>query len=196
MRQLDTMNAVAVKQLKEWAEIIADWEAHNRYQILDGDGNAALEAGEARSSWLSRQFLKGRRPFTIEIRSGAETALIVRRPFRFYFHTAEIVLPSGRVLGSIDRQFHLFRRSYVVRDAAGREMSQLGGPFFRPWTFRIMERGKEVGVISKKWSGFGREVFTDADMFGVQFPPDAGAEYKAVLLGAVFLIDFVHFEMH
>lgn len=34
----------------------------------------------------------------------------------------------------------------------------------------------------------------DADNFGVTFPPDATPELKAVLLGAVFLIDFMFFE--
>jgi len=39
-----------------------------------------------------------------------------------------------------------------------------------------------------------KEGFTDADSFGVTFPADWDVELKALLLGAVFLIDFVHFE--
>ena len=46
----------------------------------------------------------------------------------------------------------------------------------------------KIGKISKKWSGFGREIFTDADMFGVCFPMDLEVKLKAVLMGAVFLI--------
>ena len=34
----------------------------------------------------------------------------------------------------------------------------------------------------------------DADNFGVTFPPNASPEAKAILLGAVFLIDFMFFE--
>ena len=35
---------------------------------------------------------------------------------------------------------------------------------------------------------------TDADNFGVELPADLDASVKAVFLGAVFLVDFVHFE--
>lgn len=46
----------------------------------------------------------------------------------------------------------------------------------------------KVGKISKQWSGFVREAFTDADMFGISFPIDLDVKIKAVLLGACFLI--------
>ena len=39
-----------------------------------------------------------------------------------------------------------------------------------------------------------KESFTDADNFGITFPKGIDLSQKAVLLGAVFLIDFVHFE--
>lgn len=46
----------------------------------------------------------------------------------------------------------------------------------------------QVGKISKQWSGMAKEVFTDADSFGVTFPLDLDVKMKATLLGAVFLI--------
>ena len=46
----------------------------------------------------------------------------------------------------------------------------------------------EVGKISKQWTGFIREAFTDADNFGVNFPMDLDVKMKAVMLGACFLI--------
>ena len=30
----------------------------------------------------------------------------------------------------------------------------------------------QIGEISKKWTGLGEEMFTDADNFGVSFPKD------------------------
>ncbi len=61
-------------------------------------------------------------------------------------------------------------------------------------SFEIRKDGIEAGKITKKWSGLMKEGFTDADNFGVMFPADWDVESKALLLGAVFLIDFVHFE--
>ena len=56
--------------------------------------------------------------------------------------------------------------------------------------FQILSKDKtvEVGRISKQWSGLLREVFTDADYFGITFPMDLDVRMKAVMLGACFLI--------
>lgn len=51
-----------------------------------------------------------------------------------------------------------------------------------------LDNSTVVGKISKKWSGFLREMFTDADYFGISFPIDLDVHIKAVLLGACLLI--------
>lgn len=50
------------------------------------------------------------------------------------------------------------------------------------------DSNKPIGRISKQWSGLLKEVFTDTDNFGIQFPLDMDVKMKAVLLGACFLI--------
>lgn len=45
-----------------------------------------------------------------------------------------------------------------------------------------------MGKISKQWSGVVREMFTDADFFGITFPMDLDVRMKATMLGACFLI--------
>jgi uncharacterized protein YxjI len=120
-------------------------------------------------------------------------ALVLKRPFRLFFHRIEVSDPGGTPLGYVQMGFSLFRRLYTVVDAAGGS-TEIVGPFFRPWTFHITMGGEPVGTITKKWSGLGTETFTDADTFGVSFPPGTSLRKKALLLGAVFLIDTVHFE--
>ena len=71
-----------------------------------------------------------------------------------------------------------------------------------------------MGKITKQWSGLGKEMFTDADNFGINFPMDLDVkvrsialllarypviiilfpQMKATLLGALFLVDFMYFE--
>jgi hypothetical protein len=81
-----------------------------------------------------------------------------------------------------------------LTDKSGKEIFHLLGPLLKPWTFVIVKDHIEVGTISKKWSGLMKEGFTDADNFKIVFPEEWNIESKALLLGAVFLIDFVHFE--
>jgi len=195
MERLANVDALVIGQKKEWAEIFTGFETKNRYVVMDTEGNELYAAAEVGGSWLGRQFLKSMRPFTVSVRTldGAE-ALSVRRSFRFYFHKADVTDGNGQLLGTIEKRFSVFRRLYTVYDAAGVEAFQLVGPFFHPWTFEIHEQGIPIGKITKKWSGLGKEVFTDADNFGVAFAPDWDVQTKALFLGIVFLIDFVHFE--
>jgi len=64
----------------------------------------------------------------------------------------------------------------------------------RPWTFRIMVGGHEVGKISKKWSGLLKEAFTDADSFGLEMGPSMSPTLRTLAMAATFLIDFLYFE--
>jgi uncharacterized protein YxjI len=158
-------------------------------------GNRLYLAAEEAGSLLLRLFLKALRPFKVVVANEHNQVVIrIVRPFRFYFHEAEILDAQGRRLGIIKKRFSLLRRIYSVIDRTGQEVYQLFGPILHPWTFQIRKNDVELGKISKKWSGLLKEGFTDADNFGVMFPAQWEIEKKALMLGAVFLIDFVHFE--
>lgn len=198
LQKFKETGALKIEQLKEWGEILTGFETRNKYRIMDSWGNVFFEAEEVSGSiftLLSRLMLTWLRPFTITIFSENGTELFVlKRSFRFYFHQVVISKPNGALLGKVTRQFTLFRRNYSVIDKADREVFSLLGPILRPWTFLIHHNHEEAGKIVKKWSGLAKESFTDADNFGIHFPRGIDTEKKALLLGAVFLIDFVHFE--
>ena len=195
MDALASLSSIVVRQKKEWGEILSGLEHRNKYVVSDPAGGDVLLAGEAGGSTLERVFLKNLRAFQIDVFSpDGRRALEMRRPFRWYFHRLEIRSPSERILGTVQREFAWFRRLYHVTDSEGRTVYQLFGPVRHPWTFEIRQGDRVVGRIVKKWVGVGKETFTDADTFGVTFPADCTPALKAVLLGAVFLIDFVHFE--
>ena len=71
---------------------------------------------------------------------------------------------------------------------------QIYSPMFRIWTFKLMFEDQEVGRISKKWGGMLKEIFTDADMFGMECEQHVPVEVRSILLVATFLIDFTCFE--
>lgn len=57
-----------------------------------------------------------------------------------------------------------------------------------PFQIKSLDEAFVVGRISKHWSGFLKEILTDVDSFGIQFPLDLDVKIKAVMLGACFLI--------
>lgn len=187
-----------VRQVKEWGEILMGFEGRNRYEVVGDDGHPLFFAGEVGSGvglFLLRSFLKAKRPFTMELKSArGETLLRLVRPWRFWLSRMEVEDGEGRHLGSIQQRFRFFTRAYDVLGPGGEEVAHLAGPFFRPWTFVVEQQGREVGTIAKRWSGFGKEMFTDADNFGVRFDGLQDAQVRTLVVAATFLIDFVHFE--
>ena len=195
MQSLVAIKGLVICQKKEWGEILTDFETKNRYVVLEPSGRELYLAVEEGGSMFLRFFLKALRPFEINMRRlDNQPVLRLKRPFRFYFHELVVYGQDGALLGSIKRRFSLLRRIYSVIGPHGRQILQLFGPILHPWTFEIRDEIREYGKITKKWSGLLKEGFTDADNFAVTFPAQWPIEQKAVLLGAVFLIDFVHFE--
>lgn len=195
MEKLKSLNSLIVSQKKEWGEILSGFETKNKYVVSDEARNRMYYAAEEGGSILLRLFLKALRPFTLVVLTESnQVVLRIIRPFRFYFHQADIVDSQGKSLGVLQKRFSLLRRKYSVLDSSGKEIFQLFGTILRPWTFIIKNNDVEYGKITKKWSGLLKEGFTDADNFGVVFPKEWDIKLKALFLGAVFLIDFVHFE--
>jgi hypothetical protein len=198
LQDLANANALIIRQQKEWGEILTGFETKNKYEVTDHFNNPLVEAheeGGGAMATITRIFLKALRPFTMHLFSPGGAGLFrLNRPFRFYFHELDVCKPNGAPLGKIKRRFAILRRIYSVLDRHGNEIYQLFGPILHPWTFQIKKGGQELGKITKKWSGLAKESFTDADNFGIAFPKGIDLSQKAVLLGAVFLIDFVHFE--
>ncbi|XP_075245766.1 phospholipid scramblase 2-like [Convolutriloba macropyga] len=63
-----------------------------------------------------------------------------------------------------------------------------------PFVIESAASGDEVGKLVKQYSGLLKEMLTDADNFSISFPADLDVRLKAVLLGAVFLVDFMYYE--
>ena len=197
MDQLNLLDQVSIKQGIEIWEVATDFDTLNHYTVLGPAGENLLMVMESRTkgSLFFRFLLKSTRPFEMQIMSSQqEHILTLKRSFRFYFHYMEIMTAAGELIGYIQKQFSVLKRVYSVFDSNHQEIYTISGPIWRPWTFEIYQGNVEAGVISKKWSGLLKETFTNSDNFGIQFPSQATFEQKKILLGCVFLIDFVHFE--
>jgi uncharacterized protein YxjI len=194
MQKLENIETLLVQQKKEWGEILTGFESRNKYAISSVSG-IQLYRAEEKSSLILRWFLQVYRPLTIQIVSNQETHILdFHKPFRFFFHEMQISTPGHPVFGLVKQEFAIFSRRFAIVDSRGTLLYKIVGPFLKPWTFKILKDTREVGKISKKWTGLGKEMFTDADNFNVVFPSDIDIQQKSILLGALFLIDLLYFE--
>ena len=190
---------LTVRQQKRWLEVLTSFEVKNTYDVFDERGAAALrvrEQGQGFWSLLKRLFLGPMRPFHVLVSDAqtGEALLQLHRPFRFIFHRLEVQTSDGRLIGAIQKKWSFIRRIYVIEQPVAQPRAELFGPILKPWTFEIRLGDRTVGQIQKRWSGLGKEMFTDADNFGVDLSGVREPWLKLLAFAAVVLIDVVHFE--
>lgn len=200
-----------VKQKVELLEALVGWETENKYTVKDNAGNKVFYVGEE-TDCLMRQFGGKHRSFNLLVKdSRGHNVLNYERPCDCSFmcccglgacgDTMTVSTANGIKLGSIREECSIIYPGYKINDASGRTVLKVQGPlcpmafFGQNLIFRVYTMdGISVGTISKDWSGLVRELFTDADYFSMSFPRDLDPSIKAVLMGALFLIDFGYFE--
>ena len=187
-----------VKQTFELAEIF-NFETRNKYRILNESGRDVAYAAEQQKgvfSFILRQFLGHWRSFEIHFFTPTrEKFLVAKHPFRFYFTRLDVYDLEGNYVGGIERRFSFFSKKFQVQMAEDDSTMEVSSPFWRIWTFPFKKRGQQVAVISKKWTGFGFEIFTDKDTFMVDYShSDLTEGEKAVILAASIYIDLMFFE--
>lgn len=199
-QQISHIPALIIRQRKELAELIG-FETRNKYEINAPDGRVLGFAAEQQKGFLGavmRQFLGHWRTFEILIFDAQRRPfLVARHPFRFIFQRLEILdADSGRPIGALQQRFSIIYKRFDVALPDGRVLMQVSSPFWRIWTFRFQGAdGRERAVITKKWSGALKEIFTDADNFALEFTdPSLGDDERKLLLAAAIFIDLKYFE--
>jgi hypothetical protein len=196
---------VIVKQRVEKREIFYGYECSNRYVFIDPDSGEEMGGADESSGgfggFLCRAFLGPARPLGLAITDPAQGVWMeARRPFSplgFVKPPTLTVNWNHGMLGTVTRIWPLvLRRRYRVSVANdfGSDLI-VDGSLFKPWTFPILKNGRSAGFIQKKWSGVGRELFTDADNFLVRFDdPDLDVGERRLLVAAALAIDYDFFE--
>ena len=197
---LQAHKGLIVRQKKEWAEIIVDWETRNKYELQSPSGEplgAIIERSGGFFDAIKRVFLRSHRALQIEVLNLQSKPLAhLSRKFFFFFSDLFVTDVQGIPLGSVHRRFGIIYKKYVLLDSHGRAFATIKAPLWRLWTFPVYNLGhRKVGVISKKWQGLIKEVFTDADQFYIDFGNETwSVEQKVTILAAALSIDFDFFE--
>ena len=186
---------IFIKQKVEKLEIFTGFETANKYSILDDKGKEILYAYETEGNMLLKQFMKQRRALDLHITDKTgKKVLDIHRPFFWFLTSGNIALPNGKSLGSV-------KQKWKIPGARFEFFSPNGNLYFECimkvpsiWTYKVMKEGKQIAQINKKWSGFGREIFTDASKFMVDFMSVKDENLKQAILSMAFIVDLAVFE--
>ena len=194
MTDLTRYPELVIRQQIEQMEIFTPFETANRYSVHTSDGAQLMYAYEE-SGNISRQFAGSHRALSIYVvESDGAPVLQASRDF-FWFRSHLRVDADGRRVGALNRVFGLGRKFALV-DSSEREITRITSGLFRPHTFIAKDAGgAEIARVTKQWSGFGREMFTDADTFVVQFTDGSTSnDFRLLMLASAFAIDLDFFE--
>jgi len=167
------------------------------YDILDPESHEVLGvAQETTPGWvLALRLLlnKGMLPISVTIcaADSDQPQLTLSRGFTFLRSKVWIMNANGERLGYFKSKLFSFGGGFHVFDMKDAKVAEIKGDW-KGWNFRFLSAdGKELGLVTKKWAGIGKELFTSADNYLISINDLGSAQsaYGALLLAAGIAID-------
>jgi uncharacterized protein YxjI len=165
------------------------------YDLLDADTGNMIGQAKAATGWfgmlMGLAVGKEKRPLTIEVRdAGGELVFSVRRS-GLIFRKTQLLDARGRVLGRYKAKLISLTGGFNVYNGKGEHVAEIRGKWLKSEYRFLSPDGDEMGLVSKKWGGMARELFTTADTYGVEIAAGHADDTRAkmLILGAAIAID-------
>jgi uncharacterized protein YxjI len=183
-------------------ERVAMLKLTDTFDILDpatGQGiGLAKEEPPTWAKWLRLVVNKSMLPTVVNIYEcdGQPPVLSIQRGFTFLRSKVRVVAGHGESLGYFKSKLLSLGGGFYVFDNADQQVAEVKGNW-KGWDFRFLSKGgREIGTVTKKWAGLGKELFSSADNYVISITDVAGAGQgaSALLLAAGLAIDIVFKE--
>jgi uncharacterized protein YxjI len=171
-------------------------ELTNQYMIQDENGNDVgfiQQEGQSKLRKVLRfatnfdQFLTHR--LAVYDASGAKLIEMVR-PSKVFKSRLQVSDGSGRQVGEIVQQNVFGKIRFDLVGGSGESLGQIRAENWRAWNFSIVDSSeREVARITKKWKGFTRAAFTNADHYIVEVEPSLQGDPRLLVVGAAAAVD-------
>jgi uncharacterized protein YxjI len=171
------------------------------YDILDPatgrNIGIAREEPPIWAKWLRLVIAKQTMPTTVNIyeQEGRPPVLSIHRGFTFIRSKVRVVA-GGKPLGYFKSKLISIGGGFNVFDNQDQQVAEVKGNW-KGWDFKfVSKQGREIGSVTKKWAGLGKELFTSADNYIISLKDLSGASpvASALLLAAGLAIDVVYKE--
>jgi uncharacterized protein YxjI len=183
-------------------ERVAFAKLTDTYDILSADTGAAIgiakEEPAAWAKWLRLLVKKALMPTVInvyDLASQGEPVVSIRRGVALLRPTVTVT-SGGRNLGSFKAKALSIGGAFRMFDPQETEVGSVKGDW-KGWNFVMTSAsGEELGRVTKKWAGIGKELFTTADTYVIALSETAAMrpDLAPLLLAAGLAIDTVFKE--
>lgn len=171
------------------------------YDILDPETQQPIGIAKEEPGWtqylrllVNKQLL----PTTVNVyeNGGTVPMFSIHRPMALLRSKIRVTGPGGQALGYFKSKIFSLGGGFWVFDNADQKVAEVKGDW-KGWNFKfISSGGVELGTVTKKWAGLGKELFTSADNYMISLSERAEGNSAAgvLLLAAGLAIDVVFKE--
>ncbi len=157
----------------------------------------AKEEPPAWAKWLRLVVKKQLMPTTVNIydQEGMPPVASIHRGFTILRSKVKVVT-GGQQIGYFKSKLLSIGGGFYVYDNQNQQIAEVKGNW-KGWDFKFIgKNGKEIGSVSKKWAGLGKELFTSADNYMISLTDLNGSSPVAatLLLAAGLAIDVIYKE--
>jgi uncharacterized protein YxjI len=156
----------------------------------------AKEEPAAWAKWLRLLVNKQLLPTTLNIyeREDQPPVISIHRPVTLFRSKVRVTDAGGQSLGYFKSKIFSLGGGFFVFDTHDQQVAEVKGDW-KGWNFKFLgQGGREIGTVTKKWAGIGKELFTSADNYIIALTDGDGASSTALLLAAGLAIDIVYKE--
>ncbi|XP_062988215.1 phospholipid scramblase 1-like isoform X5 [Elgaria multicarinata webbii] len=210
LEYLSQVDHITVQQQMELLEMISGYETLNRYEVKNSLGQWLYFAAEENDDFNLNMY-GAFRSFNIKLFDSSNQPVIqLTRAFHCSccccpciccLQELEVQAPPGTPIGYIKQRWHPCLPKFDIQNESGQTVLKIDAPcvgcrMYQDVHFEVksLDQKATIGTITKLWGGLAREAATNASNFELRFPLDLDIKMKALVLGAVFLMDFMFFE--
>ena len=193
------MDSILEKNLYLFKEHLGLLKAHNNYDIYDPESKEMiLHCRETNLNIfykIVRIFLRDYKrmtPFEIEVRGlSGKKILKVKKGLSLFLSKIQVFDENDNIVG-IFKQRLSFKSNFDMLDKREKLVCKLKGNIIG-WNFKFLKGDTEVGLVTKKWAGIGKEMFTSADNYILEIKDkvEKDSPLRLLILAAVICIDMV-----
>jgi uncharacterized protein YxjI len=182
-------------------ERVALMKLTDTYDILDANNGSVLglakEEPQPWAKWLRLLVQKTLLPTVVNVYEGANPTpvLSIHRGVAF-FRPKVTITSNGVLIGSFVAKALSLGGAFRMFDQDNNEIGGVKGDW-KGWNFSMTSpNGQELGRVTKKWAGLGKELFTSADTYVIALAdgPMPSPNVARLLLAAGIAIDTVYKE--
>ncbi len=185
-------------------EHVGMFKLSDTYDILDPETHGQLGIAKEKPGSLVHvlRFVMEKRilPTKVFVYEGSDfedpskLLFSIQRGFTFFRSKVDICDANGVVLGWLKSKLFSLGGAFYVYDSAGNEVAFVQGNWVG-WTFKFLDQEQnEIGTITKKWAGMGKEMFTSADNYMIALHEEPSPAKAVLMLAAGLAVDIIYKE--